>query len=572
MEDNVETALTATRATVRKRHRWIVWLGGGLVLVLLVLGIAAWMVARRAEPFLRSMIVEVLQERFHARVELDSFHISVAHVLKAEGRGLRIWPPAQVAGVSAPATSTGDPLIQLGEFHFRMPLAYERGKPFHISVIQLQGLDIHLPPKSHFGQGAGKNANPAAEVNHAANLVAFVVDAVECNDAHMVLETSKPGKLPVDIAIGHLRLTRQGGLSAAEPVDFEAEVIVPKPVGNARATGTIGPWNQADPGESALEGKYTFDAADLASFKGIAGTLTSTGNYQGTLRELMVDGNANVPDFELTHFGHKMALQTQFHARVDATNGDTWLEPVNATLGHSQFTARGQVVRVPETNPNIPGGLPAMKGHDIALNVDLHGAHIEDFLYLASKSGTPLLTGALTMKAALHIPPGQLPVHERLNLKGQFDLDEVRFTSVKIQDKIADLSLRGQGKPKEVKGADSNAIHSAMQGDFRMGGGIITLPALTYTVPGANIALKGTYTLEGGALDFAGKAKLDATVSQAVGGLWGVLLKPADRFFKKDGAGTELPIQISGTREDPKFGVSFGHKTVNMDMPQAKTP
>ncbi len=87
-----------------------------------------------------------------------------------------------------------------------------------------------------------------------------------------------------------------------------------------------------------------------------------------------------------------------------------------------------------------------MKGHDIALNVNLHDAHIEDFLYLASKSETPLLTGALTMKAKLHIPPGPQPIHERLNLKGAFNLDEVKFTSAKIQEKIADLSLRGAGR------------------------------------------------------------------------------------------------------------------------------
>ncbi len=110
-----------------------------------------------------------------------------------------------------------------------------------------------------------------------------------------------------------------------------------------------------------------------------------------------------------------------------------------------------------------------MKGHDIALHVDLSGARIEDFLYLASKSGTPLLAGALTMKAALHIPPGAQPVHERLNLKGAFNLDDVRFTSAKIQDKITELSLRGQGRPKDVKGADPGSIQSAMQGDFHDG-------------------------------------------------------------------------------------------------------
>jgi len=484
-----------------------------------------------------------------------------------------VWPPAQVAGVTAaPARDASDPLIRLAEFHFRMPLRYERGKPFHIAMIRLKGLDIHLPPKSHFGQGAAPSASTGSDAKKMDNLISFVVDTVECDAANLLLETSKPGKLPVDIEIAHLKLTREGGLNATAPVNFDADVTVPKPHGAAHATGTIGPWNQTDPGESALEGKYTFDNADLGSFKGIAGTLSSTGNYQGTLRELMVDGDTDTPNFALTHFGHTMALHTHFHAKVDATNGDTWLEPVNATLGHSQFTAQGQVVRVAETNPNTPGGLPAVKGHDIALHVDLSGARIEDFLYLASKSGNPLLTGALTMKAALHIPPGPAPVHERLNLKGAFNLDDVRFTSAKIQDKITELSLRGQGRPKDVKGADPGSIQSAMQGDFTMGGGVIALPELTYTVPGANIVMKGTYTLEGGGLDFAGKAKLNATVSQVVGGVWGVLLKPADRFFKKDGAGTELPIHVTGTREEPKFGVDFGHRTVSVDVPKKKTP
>jgi hypothetical protein len=76
-------------------------------------------------------------------------------------------------------------------------------------------------------------------------------------------------------------------------------------------------------------------------------------------------------------------------------------------------------------------------------------------------------------------------------------------------------------------------------------------------VPGAEIDLKGTYAMEGGALNFTGAAKLQATVSAVVGGWKGLLLKPVDHYFKKDGAGTELPIHIQGTRENPKFGVDF---------------
>jgi len=546
------------RASFWRRNRWIKWVAGCALVALAALAVVVSILLHRAEPYLRARIVETLQDRFHARVELDSFHMSLVRGLQAEGHGLRIWPPAQVEGVTVPAAAeSGNPLIRLDEFRFHAPIHYQPGKPFHISAVELKGLEIDLPPRSHFVHAA----NPAAAQQGAtARVISFGLDAVECTGAHFVLETSKPGKLPLDIAIARFKLTGSDGqgVSTASAMKFEAELTSPRPVGTIHSTGTFGPWLVADPGESPIQGEYQFDHADLAGFNGIAGILSSTGKYQGTLRELVVDGETDTPDFRLTHFGNALPLQTHFHAKVDATNGDTWLDPVDATLGHSHFTVQGQVVRVPADETNPSGGFPASKGHDIALNVDVDGARIEDFLHLASHSATPLLTGALAMKAALHIPPGPQPLHERLNLKGAFNLDQASFASAKIQDGIRQLSLRGQGLPKEIKTADATTFHSAMRGDFQMASGVITLPALTYTVPGATIQLKGTYGVEGSTLDFAGSAKMDATVSQMVGGVLGALLKPTDRFFRKNGAGTEVPIHISGTREDPRFGIDFG--------------
>ena len=109
-------------------------------------------------------------------------------------------------------------------------------------------------------------------------------------------------------------------------------------------------------------------------------------------------------------------------------------------------------------------------------------------------------------------------------------------------------------------------MRSAMQSDFTMADAVIALPDLKYTVPGAEIDLKGTYGVQRWLLNFTGTAKTQATVSEMVGGWKGALLKPADRFFKKDGAGTEVPIHVDGTREDPKFGIDLGrmkHTTPN---------
>jgi hypothetical protein len=48
-----------------------------------------------------------------------------------------------------------------------------------------------------------------------------------------------------------------------------------------------------------------------------------------------------------------------------------------------------------------------------------------------------------------------------------------------------------------------------------------------------------------------------------VGGWKGLLLTPVDPFFKKHGAGTELPIRITGTKSEPHFGLNFRHHDPN---------
>ena len=552
-----------------RRHRWLKWMAGGLLLVLIALGVAVSVAVRRAEPMLRAVIVEKLSEHFHARVELDSFHVSLMEGLTAQGKGLRIWPPADFGGVTVPggngaiAKSSAGPLIRLAEFRFHAPLHYSPGMPIRISVVQLKGLELDIPPKTHFGHAALEKRPSGGAGGATSALLHFVVSSIECRDAHLTLETSKPGKLPLEFAIAHIRLT---GVNAGGSMHFDADLTNPRPAGTVLTSGNLGPWSVEDPGETPVGGTYRFEHADLGVFKGIAGILDSTGKYQGVLRDLVVDGQTDTPDFRLTHFGTAMPLHTEFHAHVDGTNGDTWLQPVAATLGQTHFTAVGQIVR--QQAETLKNGHTLPGGHEIALTVNVDHGRIEDFLRLASRTGTPMLTGDLTLKTSLEIPPGSDPVVERMKLNGSFALNDAEFTSTKIQNSVGQLSLRGQGESKEAKHGGDADVRSAMQSDFTMASETVSLPNLKYTVPGAEIDLKGTYGVDGGALNFAGTASTEATVSKLVGGWKGLLLKPADRFFKKDGAGTQVPIHINGTREDPKFGVDLkGVKHTSPQMP-----
>jgi hypothetical protein len=571
MSEEAKVSASTIQKPFWRRHPVMKWSALSLLTLFLALITAGAILVHRAEPMLRARIVGGLERHFHARVELDSFHVSLFGGLRAEGKGLRIWPPAQVHGVTIPPGSDDKPLISIGDFRFRAPLHYKPGQPIRISGVQVDDVIVDMPPKSRFShapdaaQDTSESGNASAGKDGSGNekvklaLIHFLVGSVNCANVHLILETSKPGKLPLEFSIASLRFT---DIQSGGAMQFQADLTNARPVGIIHTSGTFGPWTVDDPGESAILGQYTFEHANLGDFKGIAGTLDSTGKYAGVLRDLTVDGVTDTPDFRLTMFGTPMNLHTVFHAHVDATNGDTWLQPVEATLGGSHFTVRGDIVRVP-AGAQKPGADPASNphpgGHDISLLVDIPHGHMEDFLRLTSKSGVPIMTGELTLKSSVEIPPGKEPVHERMKLKGQFTLDDAQFTSDKIQGRMAELSLRGQGDPKDAKDKNgASDIRGAIISNFTMDRGVITLPNLKYSLPGADIDMAGTYGVQGGQLNFTGDARMQATVSKMIGGWKGLLAKPIDHYFKKDGAGTEVPIHIAGTRESPQFSVDFG--------------
>jgi hypothetical protein len=132
-----------------------------------------------------------------------------------------------------------------------------------------------------------------------------------------------------------------------------------------------------------------------------------------------------------------------------------------------------------------------------------------------------------------------------------------------VQDKVDMLSLRAQGAPKMAKpGAED--VPSQMVGKFAMENGRLNLSDLLYTLPGGTVRLAGVYSLDGNEFDFSGKVRTDAKLSQMVASKWkSLLLKPVDPFFKKNGAGAEIPVKVTGTKGAPKFGLDLKHKDKN---------
>jgi hypothetical protein len=576
------------------------WIGGTLlVLVLIVGGVIAYLL-KRAEPMMRAALIDTLQKRFNAHVELDHMHVSIVDGFRVEANGLRIWLPDSVQQQSADnaaamvdpsgksdvqraaqAQRHTQPWIVVGKMWFHATWHIRPGEPIVVSVIHVQDVQVVLPPKQERpkvslngknsqtdddesesnNQQAASQSTPSQSAdtksgNNFFKLPRIEVRKVECNTAVLFIERRQEAgknKAPLEFDFSRVTLIPDGH---GGPIYFDVDMTNARPVGQIHTTGHLGPWVAGDPHLLPLEGDYTFAHADLGTIKGIEGILSSSGHYSGTLNAIETEGITSTPDFRLERVnkGTGVLLTTHFKARVDGTNGNTYLHSVDAMLGRTHILAIGQVVRADDI-ASVPAGT---KGHDITLDVTIDRGRIEDILQIAADAERPFMTGNLMLKTKYHQPPGPVSVVDKLLLDGQFHLTQARFSSESIQSKIVQLSLRGQGKPGDVKTTDPTDIFSEMQGHFKLGNGMLQLPDLNYQVPGAEIVAQGNYGLKAGSLDFVGDAKLDASLSQVIGGWKGFLLKPADHFLRKNGAGLDVPIHVNGTRKDPKFGVDFG--------------
>jgi hypothetical protein len=516
------------------RARLWKWIGIVSLIFLVGAAVAVRLVIARAEPILRTRVIETLSNRFESKVELASFHVSVVNGIEVSGGGLKIFgttdPNPYEPGVQA--------LIGIQKFRFRTALRSLFRSPMRVDTVYVKGLELNIPPK--------EDRREMTNMSSRTGKIAIYVDKFVCEDAKLVINTSKPGKRPLEFAIGDLKMKDIG---PGQPFQFDATLVNPKPVGNIQSSGLFGPWRRDSPRDTPVQGNYSFSNADLSTIKGIGGILSSTGQYAGTLSNIVVDGRTDTPDFRIATSGHPIPLHTEFHAIVDGTSGDTYLRPVHATFLHSSFSATGSVVRVSAPN-----------GHDIELDVVLDQGQIEDLLELGVRTDPPIMTGAVQMKTRLSLAPGDANVADRMKLAGAFHVLRAHFTNEKVQGTLDSLSLRSRGKPKQARNRIEENVPVDLRGVYSLENGLLSFSFLHFQIPGTHVDMTGDYSLDGRNFDFHGNAKLDAKLSQMTSGWKSILLKPVDPFFSKDGAGTEVPIRITGTESAPHFGLDFGHK------------
>ncbi|CAN5871559.1 hypothetical protein BH18ACI5_BH18ACI5_27720 [soil metagenome] len=492
-------------------------------------------------PSLRGRLTRALGERFDSGVELASLRVSLLPHVHVSGAGLVLRLKGR---------SDAPPLITIASFTATANLWGLIGRPVRLKEVRVEGLEINIPAGGvDLGDGKRGQETPSQQQQQqqqpqprlpaeSTRTSPLLVDGLLAERAVLRIFRRKPGKAPRVWEIAQLSMERAG---SNEPWPFAARLTNPIPPGLLDVRGTFGPWNAEQPSETPLGAEYAFHNADLAMFKGIRGILESSGKFDGILKRIEVVGTTSVPDFALDAVGQPVPVTTRFTAVVDGTNGNTWLQPVNAMLGKSSIVARGGILEH-----------EGQEGRSIELDVVMDDARVEDVLRLAVKSSSPALVGRLKSKIQFLLPPGKVDALTKLQLNGSFEIASARFSEGGLQARINALSQKAKGPA--TAGDPPDRVASDFAGRFALKQAVVNFPRLTFAVPGARLDLAGSYAIRSEALDFRGSVRMDAKLSQLTTGVKSVLLKAVDPLVRSKNA-TVIPITVAGTAEKPKFGL-----------------
>ncbi len=492
-----------------RRKRWLLIAAGCLALLVGIFGILLtikW-------PFTSPQVAQDLAEATSSKVEIQKF------------RPIYFPHPGGVAeGITFRHGNIATPLISIQRLTIRA--SYLGLLTKHISVLKADGMRVILPPFGTDGDWSSASSK-------------IIIDEFIADQSVLVVPPSEAGKEPVEFQVHEFSIH---GLGSKHAMAYHAELTNPKPPGEIRSEGQIGPFQQGSIAKAAVNGAYTFDHADLGVLEGIAGTLTSKGSFRGPLDELKVEGATDTPNFSVTRSGHQHSLQTAFSAVVNAVNGDVFLNGVNAQLDHTSLVAQGSVA-----------GQKGVKGKVTSVEFVVRGGHIQDLMLLFVRRPQSPLNGEISFHASTVVPPGPQPFLQKVRLQGDFGIAAAHFTNPQTQQSMSKLSKSAQGHPDDN---DPTRVMSGLKGHVDVRNGTANFANLFFNVPGADIDMHGTYGLINQRINLHGTMRMQAKPSQATTGVKSFLMKVMDPFTNKDRGGVPIPVSITGTYDRPEYSAS----------------
>jgi hypothetical protein len=516
-------------------------------------------------PFTESAVRQSLDETFPAKVSFQKFQrVYFPHPgCIAEGVAFR-WL----------ATPNARPIVTIRRFQIQANYWDLLLRPGYLSRILLDGFSLDAP----------RIGTPREKYDWEETPSRVRVGAIQADGAEIKIAREDPDA-PLIFRVHSVRLT---SVSRNQPLHYGVALTNALPPGEIAAQGDFGPWNSGDPGATPVQGTYSFRDADLGVFEGIAGKLSSGGDFQGALRSLEANGTIDIPDFSVTHSHHAIHVKNVFHAFIDGTNGDVTLERVTSDFLRTHIVASGKIA-----------GEPGGKGKTATIDLRAANGRVQDLLRMFTRENPPPFTGVTSYRARVVIPPGKEPFLDKVRLSGDFGIAGGEFTKSDTQEQVNDLSVRASGKKppekkleKSAKGdsgkesgkeapakedaneeaEDQDNVVSNLSGHVELRQQIATFNEVSFNVTGASANMHGTYQLDTRKIDLHGILKTEAEFSNLSSGFKSVLLKPFNAIFKKKHAGAVVPVHLTGTYEHPETGIDLLPNGKPAPLPPVSAP
>jgi hypothetical protein len=513
--------------------RWWLIIGASLIVIagtVLIVLASNW-------PFTQPAVTKALQDRFARTVQIRSFRKTY-------------FPPGCVAeGVSFLHRQRKDlpPLIAVQTLTIRG--SYNGLFRIHKRVdgVEVKGLHVLIPPPGPSGQ-----PHSVMPLTTSTTGASITIGEIATDGALLEFMPRQPDQEPFKLYVHQLTLDNVGEKGV---IPYHAALLNTEPPGEIRSEGRIGPWNEDDPGSTPVTGSYTYEHANLAVFEGISGTLSSQGKFSGTLGHIDANGEIDVPDFRVSGSSRTVHLTSRFQAVVDGTNGDTYLQNVDAHFQRTTVTSNGSVV-----------GQPGQQGKTVRLEMAVNGGRIEDLLSLFTEEKRPSMTGSINLRAKAEVPPGPPGFLRKLDLAGNCGIGSGRFTNPNVQQPVNALTQSAGGENKKQQAEDPETVLSEFRGQVSVKNGVATLSNVSFSAPGTRAQLQGTYNLLDRKVDLHGVLYTNGKLSDTTAGFKAVVLKALGPLLKKKSV-TVVPFSITGTSSNPSFALDFTAKRRESSLP-----
>jgi AsmA-like C-terminal region len=472
--------------------------------ILLVVVVAAAVVVQRHWPFTEAKVRSDLESATSSQVRFGNFRT-------------RYFPPGCVAENVVFQQNPGTPLMTIRRLTVESTFAGLLRH--HVSLLRAEGLHGVLQFKGFKKNNSGRKV---------------IIDKLVADDAMLDI----PRKSPQEKAQFVFHKFLMTNLNSGGVVTFDAQFENPMPRGMLQASGQFGPWNAGNPGATPVQGKYSLDKADLGVFHSIAGNLSSSGSWHGTFKQMRVEGSTHSPEFIVSKTRHGLPLDSDFHAEVDAANGDVIVREIKARFGKDEITGSGSIARRDDGKRSAVVDLTCNKGR------------IEDTFHPFIHSPRSPLTGDVAFQMHVVIPSGHEAFLRKLELTSTFKIQNAQFTKPETQARLSKISA----PPGEQQGNEL----ANFEGDVSLRHGVAKFSNLSIQQEDAAAFFRGDYSLTDQKVNLHGRLKTAASLTKTTKGIKAVFAKVIEPFFKKRPHETVVPVHIGGTFSRPSFGLDMG--------------